>query len=108
MLLFATVFVVGMAGTLFGKDGLLESIRLKNRQELLRQRVEAQRHKVEALERQIERLKTLPISRERIAREQLGYGRPGEVIFLLPKEGAGATSTADAEAQGSSERSRAR
>ena len=98
VLVFATIFAAGMAGTFFGKDGLLESRRLKSRQESLRQRIEVQRDKVEALQRQIERLKTVPISRERIAREQLGYGKPGEVTFLLPKEGSEAAAIADGEA----------
>ena len=42
-------------------------------------RVDAQKHSVEALRAE-------PDARERIAREQLGYARPGEVTFVLPEE----------------------
>ena len=47
--------------------------------------VSLQRERVDRLRQEIDALRSDPRSRERIAREQLGYVKPGEKLFLLPE-----------------------
>ncbi len=80
------VFAFGALISIFGARGF-QDVRWSHREyEDLRARVEAQQEKVVALRRATQRLRDDPTSMEGIAREQLGYARPGEVIFLLPRE----------------------
>ena len=97
VLLFVAVFGAGTIYTIFGKDGLLDSQRLRRQRAALERQVEAQRNKVETLRRQVEQLNNRPMARERIAREQLDYARPGEVTYLLPEELGGGEAGGEAE-----------
>jgi cell division protein FtsB len=81
-----TLFVLGSGASLFGERGWLDRVRLHRQYRTLDREVTAQRERVEALREEVAGLRANPLSRERIAREQLGYVRPGEVLFLLPEE----------------------
>jgi cell division protein FtsB len=83
-LVLVAIFVVGSAAALFAKGGYVELRRLRSQHAEVEAEVEAQRAEVAALEDEVRRLAEDPLTQERIAREQLGLARPGEVTFLLP------------------------
>jgi len=83
------VFAAGTATALFGKGGYLELQRLRRECATVRLEVEQQRVEVLELQDQVQRLEHDPMARERIAREQLGFSRPGEITFILPSDGTG-------------------
>ena len=61
----------------------LESAR--NRENSLEGRIEDLRERSERLRSRIQRLRTDPGTLERLAREDLGMVRPGDIIFELPQ-----------------------
>ncbi len=64
----------------------LQSLRAKN--EMLRKRIEELKESSLELEQEITKLKTDPVYAEKVAREELGVVREGEIIykFLPPLE----------------------
>jgi len=80
------LFCLGTLISVFGARGFQDLRRSRQELEELRARLEAQQEKVAELRHVVQRLREDPASMEAIAREQLGYARPGEVIFLLPRE----------------------
>ena len=80
------VFVGSSLAAVFGDAGLLD-IRHRRR-EIADLSADVARRKagVAALEAHVRRLESDPRAIERIAREDLGLTRPGEITFLLPKE----------------------
>jgi len=85
-LLLVSVFVTGAGAALFGERGLVDRVRLSRQYRASQIEVGEQRERVAALRSEVEGLKHDPLSRERIAREQLGLALPGEILFLLPEE----------------------
>ncbi len=84
----SSVFAAGSVAALFGEDGLLDMLRLRGELRSAESELERQRQRVEALTRTIGELEGDALARERIAREQLGYLKPGEVVFVLPDDEA--------------------
>jgi cell division protein FtsB len=82
VLLFLTV--LGIAGVKSSHD--LRSAR--QRKLLLETRIEASETEIERLHTRIERLRSDPGLLERLAREDLGMVRPGDVIIELPIPGS--------------------
>ena len=80
------LFVFGVAISIFGARGYRDVQQGRREFEDLRARLDAQQDRVTALKREVQRLREDPGALERIAREELGYAKPGEVIFLLPGE----------------------
>ena len=78
------LFVSGSTYALFGEDGLADRLRLTREHQRLEAEVAARETRIRRLLRVQQGLRIDPMRRERIAREQLGYVRPGEVVFLLP------------------------
>ena len=73
--------LVILAFTVFGDRGLLNLVRYqKERQELVAQ-AQKLREENEALRAEIEHLKTDPSYIERLAREELGMVKPGELVI---------------------------
>jgi len=86
-----TIGAVFMACTLvmlFGKGGYVELRRLRQERNELHRVVAERQSLIEAQRESVERLKHDPLARERIAREHLGYAKPGEVTIILPREEA--------------------
>jgi cell division protein FtsB len=87
------VFVVAvlalavMIGTAMGDRGYLEVRRRQAAGAELKQEVERLKADNAALMADITALKTDPYVIEKLAREKLGYARPGEVIYLFPPPG---------------------
>jgi cell division protein FtsB len=70
-----------IVGALFGDRGLLHLIDQRHRAEALAREVDAQ------LATEITALRSDPRAIERLAREELGFVRPGETLFLV-RDGA--------------------
>ena len=75
--------------TLFGERGLLHVQHLSQEQAALESRVFVLLRENEALRECIEQLKTDDAFFEKVVREELGFVRPGELVYRFP-----ATSTA--------------
>ena len=80
----ALVFLSGIGTALFATRGYFDVAQAREELAALRARVEAQQDKVVRLKREVQRLREEPAALERIAREELGMAKPGEVTFLLP------------------------
>ena len=85
-LLLGAVFLLGVVATLFGENGLRDHLRLRAEHRQLTADVERRRAATELLRRKVDGLESDPMAKERVAREQLGYARPGELVFLLPRD----------------------
>jgi len=87
VLCLATLFLAGSLVALVGRGGYVDLHRKREEARLLREEVVTLRINVDVLEHVVGRLEAEPLERERIAREQLGLILPGEIDFLLPREG---------------------
>ena len=75
-------------GSLFGDSGILHLLQERDRVVTLRAELEQLKADNGRLAEQIQALKSDPRSIERLAREELGLARPGEVVFLVREEPA--------------------
>jgi cell division protein FtsB len=80
------VFSSGLIAALFGNGGLLDLVRLHGEMRDLQVRLVEQQTRVDQLRLEVGRLESDPLAKERIAREDLGMVKPGEKVYLLPKE----------------------
>lgn len=71
---------------LFGSHGLLAMRRTQNQIQELRGEIDRLHKENGQLSSQVKALRTDPKAVERIAREEMGLARPGEMIFKLPDE----------------------
>jgi cell division protein FtsB len=78
--LFFLVLLLSAAGLRSYRD--LEAAR--RREALLEQKIASTEAHVAVLRRRIERLRDDPVTLERLAREELGMVRPGDVVIVLP------------------------
>jgi cell division protein FtsB len=81
----AVVLAVGLEGV-FGAHGVLAMLRLKREVSQTRQQLQKLNEENGKLANQVRALKSDPETIERLAREQLGLARPGELIFKLPSK----------------------
>lgn len=58
----------------------------RSRSQELQSRVDATEERIEALRERIHRLDSDPRALERLAREELGLVRPGDLVIVLPEE----------------------
>ena len=70
---------------IFGSHGLLAMRRTQMQMRELRGQVDRLHQENSALNKQVQSLRTDPKAVERIAREEMGLARPGEMIFKLPE-----------------------
>ena len=80
------VCVAGSVAAFVGRGGYLDMLRLRGEIGGLRAEIEPRQDVVERLQQEVRGLEQEPAARERIAREQLGLVRPGEIDFLLPRD----------------------
>jgi cell division protein FtsB len=71
----------------FGPHGFIAMRRTQMEIEQIRQQIGRVNNENKALTDQVNSLKTDPKSIERIAREEMGLARPGELIFKIPDAG---------------------
>lgn len=72
---------------LAGYDGSRDLARLKARENQLKARLRNTEAGILELRDRIERLRSDPYTLERVAREELGLSRPGEIVVILPSTG---------------------
>jgi cell division protein FtsB len=82
-----TLVVCAVASAVVGRGGWLDARALRHEVRRLHGEVDSRRQAVAALRAEVEQLASDPFARERIAREELGLVQPGEIDFLLPREG---------------------
>lgn len=88
-LLLAMAFVSLTLAAVFGRHGVLDVQRYRAERDRLRAEVAAMEAEQSRLEAEVTAIREAPSALERIAREDLILGRPGEsVILLVPAEGA--------------------
>lgn len=85
----AVLFLVVLLGTV-GARSWRDLDRARGRQAELQTKIEETEARIEALDRRIRRLRSDPLLVERLAREDLGLAREGDVIFVLPEGTRGA------------------
>src|SRR5271169_2843604 len=78
-----------VVGALFGDRGFLQLLTQQRRVKVLARQLDELRRENRAVAAEIEALKTDPRSIERLAREELGLARPGELVFVLRDDGGG-------------------
>lgn len=69
---------------IFGSHGLLAMRRTQMQMQELRGQVDQLHRENSDLNKQVQALRSDPKAVERIAREEMGLARPGEMIFKLP------------------------
>jgi len=69
---------------IFGPHGFIAMRRTQNEIEQIREQIGKLNDENKSLTQQVNSLKSDPKSIERIAREEMGLARPGEMIFRLP------------------------
>jgi cell division protein FtsB len=94
---FAAIFCLGVLAAVFGDRGYLDVRRQRERLREMQAQVDLDEAQVQMLKRKIDALKTDPTTIERIAREELGYAAPGEIVLLLPEETPTTKSNLDAK-----------
>jgi cell division protein FtsB len=71
---------------IFGSHGLLAMRRTQSQIQELHGEIDRLNQENSNLNKQVQALRTDPKAVERIAREEMGLARPGEMIFKLPDE----------------------
>ena len=79
----AIALIALLVGSLFGDRGILHLMAQRERAVVLARELDTLRDENERLARDIAALRSDPAAIERIAREELGYARPGETVFLI-------------------------
>jgi cell division protein FtsB len=77
-----------VVGSLFGDRGMLQLVAQRQKARALQRQLEELRAENVSLAAEISGLKSDPRAIERLAREQLGLARPGEMVFVI-REDAG-------------------
>jgi cell division protein FtsB len=88
ILALALICVALVVHEIFGSHGYLALRRQRRDYDALQQKIEELQKENLKLESQIKSLKTDPKAIEKMAREQMGLARPGEIIFTLPDKDA--------------------
>lgn len=84
--LWGTVLFLLALLTLAGGKSYRDLAAVRERESQLEARLAATRSEIESVERRLERLRRDPVTLERLAREELGMVRPGDVVIVLPPE----------------------
>ncbi len=83
------LIVLVLMHTIFGPYGYLSMRRSQHEIEQLRKEIERLDRENTALSGEIRALETDPAAIEKLAREEMGLARPGEMIYRLPDDPAG-------------------
>jgi cell division protein FtsB len=83
VLLAGVLTIVLLISFLFRKEGTSELQQTRQRVEVLQQEIERLRAENQQLAEQINSLRSSTFSIEKIAREELGMAREGEVVYVL-------------------------
>lgn len=84
LLLSCVLAVIALfVGALFGDNGVFHLVDQRRRVETLQGEIDGLTLENMRLVQEIQALKTEPLAIERLAREELGLARAGEIVFLL-------------------------
>ena len=83
LLMFA-IFALSVAWACFGERGILANETLGAEIEAREERIAERNAVIEHLREEIRRLQEDPRVQERWVREELGFVRPGEVVYVFP------------------------
>ncbi len=86
MLLSSILTVIFLISFVFSEQGISELQRSRATVQKLETDIEVLRRENERLEREIESLKSSTFIVEKIAREDLGMSKEGEIIYMLPRD----------------------
>ncbi len=78
------IVLVALAGT--GWKSYRDLAAARAREAILEERIRRTGARVEELRGRIERLRDDPVTLERLAREELGMVKPGDVVVVFPRE----------------------
>jgi cell division protein FtsB len=81
----AAVFLLVLLALAGGKS-YRDLTAVREREAELEARLASTRAEIAAFERRLDRLRHDPVALERLAREELGMTRPGDVVIVLPPE----------------------
>ncbi len=81
----AVVFLLALLALAGGKS-YRDLAAVRERESELEAQLAATRAEIESFEHRLERLRRDPVALERLAREELGMVRPGDVVIVLPPE----------------------
>ncbi|HEX9760052.1 MAG TPA: septum formation initiator family protein [Candidatus Acidoferrales bacterium] len=81
---FVLVLLAMLAHTIFADSGYLAMRRMQQDMEVLNNEIRELHDENRRLAEEVQSLKTDPKTIERIAREEMGLAKPGELIFKLP------------------------
>jgi cell division protein FtsB len=84
------VLLALVVGSIFGDRGLLNLVQKREQVQDLRREIAALRDENARLLGEIAALKESPRAIERLAREELGFARSDETVFLVHEEESGA------------------
>lgn len=87
-LLLLAIFLAGASWACFGDRGLLANRVLVAEVDAREARIEERLQIIASLEREADRLRTDTRVQERWIREELGYVRKGEILYLFPGDRA--------------------
>ncbi len=73
-----------LGAIVFGERGLLRLHQLQAEQARMEAAIETKKAANRALRRELEALRNDPAYQERLAREELGLVRPGEIVYRFP------------------------
>ena len=93
VLLSGVLTIVFLVSFMFSEEGIAELRDARMRVDGLRTEVERLQRENDELQREIESLRASNFAVEKIAREDLGMSRPGELIYMLPDLPAGPAAT---------------
>jgi len=80
------VVLIILVFTVFGDNGLISLVRDKRHEKSLVQEKERIEKENKELRQEIERLKNDPSYVERLAREELGMVKEGEIVYMFPDD----------------------
>ena len=89
------ILAASALNALFGDRGLLELLKVRGKIESLDQEIAMLRAENRRILAEVRSLKTSPLAVERLARENLGLVKPGEVVLLIRETGDGPTTGVD-------------
>ncbi|MGH9354738.1 MAG: FtsB family cell division protein [Terriglobia bacterium] len=75
-----------LAHAIFGGNGFLTLRQKRHEYQALSQQIEQLKQENSSLEKEVHGLKSDPATIERYAREELHMARPGELIYMLPRQ----------------------
>ena len=90
----AALLVVVSALAIYGVSAVIRVSHMKREMDTMERDLVTLRERADKLTRTVDRLRTDPAYIEKLAREDLGYVREGEIVLKFPKGGAAAPAAA--------------